>query len=45
LEGSSAHNADEAHELIMTKHAEILKFLSTIAKSAKLNANEEKLLN
>jgi len=37
LEESHASTAGEAHELIMAKHAEILKFLSTIARTAKLN--------
>jgi hypothetical protein len=29
----------------MKKHAEILKFLATIAHSQRINSNEEKLLN
>jgi len=43
LSALQAENADQAHELIMSKHTDILRFLATIAKSAKLNTVEEKL--
>jgi len=29
----------------MSKHSEVLKFLSTIAHTEKMNANEAKILN
>jgi len=44
LSGTHAATADEAHELLISKHAEILKFLSSIAKKAILNSDEEKIL-
>jgi hypothetical protein len=45
LAGEDADTPDEAHELIMKKHAGILKFLATIAHTQRINSNEEKLLN
>jgi len=45
LAAETANTASEAHELIMNKHAIILKFLSTVALKDKINSTEEALFN